>query len=199
MTVERRWLAEPLNVATRDKNGRTTHIVEGYAARFDSWSEDLGGFREVIKRGAFRSVLRSDKTDVRALFNHDPSMVLGRQRAGTLELKEDERGLFYRVELPDTQVARDLVVSMERGDIAHSSFAFIVGRSGQDWNDDLDERTITEFSGLMDVSPVTFPAYPEASSGLARHVEAAHEVRSQLRAEHQARMAIRAKAFAAKL
>jgi HK97 family phage prohead protease len=204
MKLETRMLAEPINVATREKDdGGKEHIVEGYAARFGTWSEDLGGFREQIKPGAFREALKT--SDVRALWNHDPSQVLGRQRSGTLELKEDSRGLFYRVRLPDTQAARDLVVMMERGDVAESSFAFTVERGGDEWRftkgDELDERTIVRVSGLFDVSPVTFPAYPEATSGLVRGVDvgAALEMRDAIRAERMQLQASRARAFAASL
>jgi HK97 family phage prohead protease len=206
MKYETRILAEPLNVAWLERDaGERQAVIEGYAARFGVWSEDLGGFRERIEPGAFSAALRNSETDVRALFNHDPSVVLGRQRAGTLELKEDSRGLFYRVRLPDTSFARDLVVSMERGDIAHSSFAFRVEREGQDWRfndkDGLEERTIRSVSGIYDVSPVTFPAYPDASSGVVRgiHTEAAVEMRNVIRAERMKLQANRARAIAATL
>ena len=139
---------------------------EGYAAVFDTWSEDLGGFREKIARGAFSKALeRGD--DVRALFNHDPNYVLGRTKAGTLELTEDENGLRFRVQLPsDIGWARDLYRSVQRGDISQCSFAFMV--EDEDWarGQSGDERTIRS-ARLFDVSIVTYPAY-EATSVQAR-------------------------------
>jgi len=130
---------------------------------FDKLSDNLGGFREKIDPGAFADVL---KDDVRALFNHDSNIVLGRTAAGTLKIKQDSEGLHYEVDLPDTQQARDLALSVERGDINQSSFGFIV--EDDDWAED-DEgrivRTIRSFRSLFDVSPVTFPAYPDTTVG----------------------------------
>lgn len=128
----------------------------GHAAMFDSLSEDLGGFRERIAPGAFAKSLESD--DIRALFNHDSNIVLGRNKAGTLRLKEDKNGLAIEIDPPDTQAARDLMVSMQRGDINQMSFGF---RTIADKWDKLDGewvRTLLEVD-LFDVSPVTYPAY----------------------------------------
>lgn len=135
--------------------------VEGHGAVFNSKSENLGGFREIIKPGAFDDVL---KDDVRALFNHDSNKILGRTKAGTLELSVDEKGLFYRYKSPNTSYARDLIESLNRGDVDQSSFGFSVDRYGQDWAEDEDgnlTRTISKVKRLYDVSPVTFPAYPD--------------------------------------
>jgi len=135
--------------------------LSGYAAVFNSLSENLGGFREKIDPGAFANALK--KSDCRALFNHDSNFVLGRQSAKTLRLKEDDKGLFMECDLPDTQFARDLTVSIERGDINQQSFGFIVKIDS--WEEDRDTgkttRTLIEIDELMDVSPVTFPAYPD--------------------------------------
>lgn len=137
---------------------------EGYAARFNEWSEDLGGFRERIAPGAFAKAIATD--DVRALFNHDANYVLGRTGAGTLRLQEDERGLRFEIDAPDAGWARDLHKSVERGDISQCSFAFEV--QAEEWarGERLDERTLKEVK-LYDVSIVTYPAY-EATSVSAR-------------------------------
>ena len=139
--------------------------LEGYAAVFNKWSEDLGFFREKIKKGAFKKTI--EEGDVRALFNHDPNLILGRTRNGTLELEEDNKGLRYLTKLPDTTYARDLKESIKRGDITQNSFGFITIQD--DWKRgsgaELDERTLIEVK-LLDISPVTFPAYPQTSLSL---------------------------------
>jgi hypothetical protein len=136
-------------------------LIRGYAAVFDKFSSDLGGFIEKIARGAFQKSLKSD--DVRALFNHDANYVLGRTKPGTLRLSEDDKGLAIEIDPPDTQWARDLQVSIDRGDISQMSFGFRV--VADDWkhvNGKPSERTLTEVR-LFDVSPVTFPAYPQTT------------------------------------
>jgi uncharacterized protein len=139
----------------------------GYAAKYDAWSEDLGGFREKIQPGAFDKALKEEH-DVRALMNHDSNLVLGRTKAGTLRLETDDVGLRMEVDLPDTQAARDLSTSVQRGDIDQMSFGFMVGSGGALWDLDADpaERTITEVDRLLDVSVVTFPAYPQTEVAL---------------------------------
>lgn len=147
------------------KNDDGQNILEGYSAVFDSPSENMGWgdfeVREYIAPGAFTNALK--KSDCRALFNHDPNFVLGRESAKTLELSQDERGLKSRILLPDTTFANDLAVSVERGDIKEQSFAFIVAKD--QWEEDRDNkiatRTILEIKELFDVSPVTYPAYPD--------------------------------------
>ncbi len=138
--------------------------IGGYAAVFNQLSEDLGGFREQIGPGAFARVLRDD---VRALFNHDPSLVLGRTRAGTLRLTEDDHGLGYEVDPPATRAAEDVLELMRRGDVTQSSFAFTVLRD--EWQllpDGTAIRTVLEVERLYDVSVVTYPAYPQTSSAV---------------------------------
>jgi HK97 family phage prohead protease len=146
--------------------------VRGYAAVFNRESENLGDaewqFREVIEPGAFDDVLNDD---VRALLNHDPNFILARSKAGTgtLTIGQDERGLWYEFDAPDTTAGRDLMESLRRGDIDQSSFSFSVQKDGQRWEETKDgdgrtliKRTITKIARLFDVSPVTYPAYPDA-------------------------------------
>jgi hypothetical protein len=155
-----------VDVRRSDDGGVT---VAGYAAVFGSPSEDLGGFVEEIKQGAFRKVLKGGP-DVRFLINHD-GVPLARTTNSSLRLKEDPRGLRIEAELADTAQARDLATSLERGDIDQMSFMFMVEPDGREWffPDDPDEparRVIYEFSELYDVSAVTFPAYPATEIGV---------------------------------
>lgn len=156
--TERRYHSDEIKIEQRsgDDKGIT---LRGYAAVFNSLSEDLGGFREQIVPGAFKEAIETD--DIRALLNHDANFVLGRNRAKTLELKEDARGLAVVINAPDTSFARDLVVSMERGDITQMSFAFRVKPNGEDWakNDDGVWIRSVKRVRLYDVSPVTYAAY----------------------------------------
>jgi uncharacterized protein len=147
------------------RDGDELPKIEGYAAVFNKDSEDMG-FIERIAPGAFKKALKT--SDVRALFNHDSNIILGRKSAGTLELKEDKKGLFMSVTPPDTQLIRDMVLTpIERGDITQQSFGFNI--KSDEWKDmdkDTPIRTITEVNELYDVSPVTFPAYPDTEVAL---------------------------------
>lgn len=147
------------NMETRISKRGNKNIVVGHAAVYGKLSEDLGGFREMIKPNAFDSVLEND---VRVFFNHDPNYILGRTKAGTAKISSDKTGLKYEFEVPDTQAGRDLLVSLERGDISQSSFAFSVDRDSWSERDGRDIRTIEKVKRLYDVSPVSIPAYPDA-------------------------------------
>lgn len=163
--IERRTFAvDGLAVETRE--GKPA-LITGHAAVFNSLSENLGGFRERIAPGAFTQAIAED--DIRALFNHDPNFILGRNRSGTLRLREDERGLAIEIDAPDTQTIRDLVLApIKRGDVTGMSFAFGVRLDGQKWQKDdqgVPLRTLTAVR-LMDVSPVVYPAYPATEVAL---------------------------------
>lgn len=145
-------------VETRSELSGNT--LRGHAAVFDTVAR-MGRSYERIAPGAFARVLEG--SDVRALINHDPSLVIGRQSAGTLRLQEDATGLAFEVDLPDTQAARDLRELVSRGDISGASFGFIRGDVTQSRSaDGTPVTTHTAFRKLLDVSPVTFPAYDSA-------------------------------------
>tara|TARA_R110002074_G_scaffold21173_5_gene66090 strand:+ start:9885 stop:10469 length:585 start_codon:yes stop_codon:yes gene_type:complete len=158
--IERRIFAvEGMKVERRD--GKPT-IIRGHAAVFNSLSEDLGGFREQVLPGAFATAVKTD--DVRALFNHDPNFILGRNRSGTLRLIEDARGLAFEIDAPETQTIMDLVIApIERGDVSQMSFAFSPRPGGADWAKDDAGQVIRSLKNvrLYDVSPVVYPAYAQ--------------------------------------
>lgn len=172
--IERRlFTMDELRVA-RD-GGQAPRII-GHAAVFNRDADIGGWFVERVAPGAFSRAIRED--DVRALFNHDPNIVLGRNRAKpkpTLTLTEDETGLRYEVVPPDTQAARDLMVSIDRGDISQGSFGFRVLKQEWDETGELTKRTLIEVE-LFDVSPVTFPAYQDTDVAV-RELEAYRKAR----------------------
>ena len=160
------------NVETRvDTTEDGKDVVVGYASVYDSRSNNLGGFYEYIERGAFTDEL-IEKSDVRALINHDASKIMARSKngLGTLNLKADEKGLRYQFEIdPELSYAKDLAISLKRGDISQSSFAFTIAPNGDEWSTDADGnniRTIKKFDQIFDISSVTFPAYSQAESDL---------------------------------
>jgi uncharacterized protein len=176
--------------------------VSGYAARYNSLSGDLGGFKERIAKRAFDRILGTNPDTV-MLLNHDANLPLGRTSAGTLTLRGDDKGLAFDCLLPNTQAGRDTHESVKRGDLSGASFAFNLGKrsdgSSMDAFSEEEEiedekdlglrgkakgkkilvRTIHDFSSLMDVSVVTYPAYGQTSVA-ARHNVVAAEVRSHL-------------------
>lgn len=169
MKRERRTIkAAELRISTDGDN----KYLEGYAARYNVLSHDLGfGIKERLIPGAFKRAM-NEKQDVRHLINHDPSLVLGRTAAGTTVLNEDVRGLHFRTQLPNTQYARDLAASVERGDIDECSFGFIPKKTRTATETDdvtgevVDVREVMDVD-LMDVSTVTFPAYPDTNTKVA--------------------------------
>ncbi len=147
---ERRFISG-VEIRADSKAGK----IEGHAAVFNSLSEDLGGFRERIRPGAFSRSLNSG-ADVFCLFNHSVDQVLGRRKSGTLRLYEDVLGLEFSCDVPDSPIGRNVYVSVERGDISGCSFSFAALRD--DWNKDCTERELIDLD-LFDVGPVTQPAY----------------------------------------
>jgi len=158
--------------------------LSGHAAVFGQYA-DLGSNLETLAPTAFDRVLKDPSTDVRALFNHDPSLLLGRQGAGTLRIGTDSQGLEFDVDLPNTSLGNDLRELVGRGDLDGASFAFLEGTA--DWTRSADGRPVqnhTSVSRLMDVSPCTFPAYEGAAVALrslpSTTVPAATRLRDQL-------------------
>ena len=153
--------------------------IVGHASVFDSWSETLGGifpFKEIVRKGTFTETIKLD--DIRALFNHDPNYVLGRNVAGTLELEEDDIGLRVVITPPDTSWANDLIKNLRRGDISQMSIGFIVLEDTWGTQDGIDIREIKKVQ-LFDVSIVTYPAYTQTDVGV-RAMESYKAYRSQL-------------------
>lgn len=163
--LERRLIAEAPGLEVRQsENGRT--VIRGYAALYNSDSQDLGGFVERIMPGAFDAVLAKNP-DVFGRYNHE--RLLARTSSGTMKLELDERGLRYTI-YPKKADA-DLVESIERSDVRGSSFAFRTRGANERWFKDDAGRMIREirsFDFLGDVGPVDNPAYPATEAFVSR-------------------------------
>jgi len=147
--------------------------LSGYAAVFGAVSRDLGGFTESIREGAFTRTL-SDGDNILALYGHDDKSILGRVGAGTLKLREDQRGLWFEIDLPPTSTAKDLAALVERRDVAGASFAFTVPKGGDHWSElnGKPHRQLLDVS-LHEITITGNPAYPDttvAKRGLRQHV-----------------------------
>ena len=173
--IERRAFTVGELRAAADEESR---MVTGHAAVFDELSHEIGGFRERIAHGAFTETIQKD--DVRALWNHDSGTVLGRSQNKTLRLVEDKRGLAFELDVAETSVGNDALVSIRRGDITDMSFGFIAIEDewSQEPGQGLATRTLRKLK-LLDVSPVTFPAYPQTDVA-TRSLEAWRQTQDQV-------------------
>lgn len=176
MTALERRAALELRAAGDRQSPRLVGLIP-----FNKPSSDLGGFVEIIRPGAFTRSLRSGP-DPLALVAHMPHLILGKRSAGTLKLAEDDRGLAFQIDLPQTMAAADLLVSVERGDVTGASFAFTVPAGGENWSvaGDMAIRELTDVD-LYEVTVTAQPAYPDATvarRSFAARWSAAPRVRS---------------------
>jgi uncharacterized protein len=139
--------------------------LAGYAAVFDS-PADMGAFVEVVRQGTFARSLQQAGRIV-ALYDHERRSILGRVSAGTLRLHEDQHGLAFEVDLPDTTVGRDLAVLVQRGDVAGCSFGFVVPPGGDRWERRAD-KPLRELHTveLHEVTITSTPAYADTAVAL---------------------------------
>lgn len=153
MDIERR-AAQSLDKGDENK-------LVGYAAIFDAPSEGLPGFTEIVRPGAFSRSLQEGR-DVIAVVHHDLRQVLGRLNARTLRLSEDEKGLRFEIDLPDTSAGRDVGVSVARGDMRGASFAFTVPDGGDKWavEGDIVTRELMDVD-LHDITVTAVPVYQD--------------------------------------
>lgn len=154
--LERRSIFQPVNLEERDGGG-LPHLT-GHSAVFNSWSEDLGFFREIIRPGFFQNCLGN--YDTACLKNHDPNYLIARMSNGTLLLNEDKRGLYEDAEPNNTQSCRDMVEEVRRLDLNGQSFSFDTLTDNWRMENGMPVRELIECKTLYDVGPVVFPAYP---------------------------------------
>jgi len=182
MKIERRY-APGLEIRAEGDNPPK---IVGYASIFNQPAQvgpDSWGWTEIVKPGAFRRAL-TEMQDVRALVNHDSASIIGRLSAGTLVLREDTKGLYYEVTVPDTQVGRDVLTSVKRGDITGSSFGFRVKTDKNYILNGKDMRELLDLD-LIEVSPVSFPAY-DGTSAQARALFSEEQQENLLRTLYRA-------------
>lgn len=186
--IERRFT----RVQLRDDSGSRNGMIFGRAAAFNKLSLDLGGFRERLLPGCFRKTLTSPASDDLYLCqDHNPTLIVGRVKAGNLSVSEDANGLNFSCALPATTHAQDLRELVRQGIVSECSFAFVVPDGCDDWDDeecdpendfpDFDSsmrtrsgkvrckiRTVREVHPLIDISCVTSPAYAGSTAANAR-------------------------------
>ena len=149
-----------------------TKTIRGYVLKFNERSLLLfDEWYEKVCKGAFSRSLETNT--IKALWNHNTDVVLGSTKSRTLSLKEDDVGLFFEVDLPNTTMGKDLYESIKRGDVDGVSFGFYVRENGDRWeylkDEDVYERTLLDID-LVEISPTAFPAYPSSEAG-ARSLE----------------------------
>jgi len=177
--MKRAYLNFPVEIRAEKAEGEKKKI-RGHAAVFNVLSEDLGGFREKIAPGAFTKTLK-ENGGIKAFWNHNSDRVLGSTKAGTLELREDDKGLSFTIDAPDW--ADEHLETLERGDVDQMSFGF---RTVKDlWEKNADgkiERTLLEVK-LYEISPVAMPAYPQTDAQV-RTIEPGRLQELIIQAEH---------------
>src|SRR5699024_4104652 len=169
MTTEKR-IVEATEIRTKDSEDM---VISGYALKYDTWSQDLGGLVETIDK---RSLDNADLSDVRCLIDHDNSRILGRTKSGTLSLEKDETGLRFECTLPNTTYARDLYENVRVGNIDQCSIGFEVEKNGDELRFDKKEsiykRVIKAFKRISDVTVTSTPAYKDTDvSPVLRSIE----------------------------
>lgn len=165
MSVERRFTRGSVEFRAAPDTTKSPGTLTGYALKFNTFSQNLGGFVETIAPGAVDKSI-ADQLDVLARYNHEDDFLLGRTASGTLRLSVDEVGLLYEVDLPNTQAGRDVALLCARGDVYQSSFAFMTIADEWGYTDQgFPMRTLLQVK-LVDVAPVNTPAYLDTSSAL---------------------------------
>ena len=171
--IEKRAMNSQLKIRENDGGGAS---IAGLAVPYGKQSEEMWGFREIIAPGAFAASLSGGR-DIRCLWSHDAGKPLGRTSNNTLRLRDAPEGLSFDCDLSATSWSMDAREAIKRGDVTGMSFGFIVRKDDWAFVDDTTVRTVLE-ADLFEVSPVSFPAYPDSSV----------EARSELLAEGQKRI-----------
>lgn len=140
------------------------NVVEGYAVKFGTPSEDMG-FIETIEKGAFDNV---DLSDVRLFLEHDEQKLLARSKSNTLQLNVDDVGLHFRALLPNTTLGNDTMEMIRRGDLSNCSFGFTVGDASWSKQNGVHLRSINKIKRMFEISLVSIPAYSDTDVAVAK-------------------------------
>ena len=182
MKLEQRTITNNLEV--RQEEGKEG-VIAGYGIVYGERTQIFSDLYEVILPGAASAYL-ANEPDVRCCFNHDRNYLLGRTKSGTLEVREDPNGVFYEVQIPGAQWARDLSASMARGDIDGSSFTFAVNPEDETVTKQADGtylREIRKLAVVAELGPVTVPAYETTTANVRSAQETYDSFAEQLRAQ----------------
>ena len=179
---ETRSMSEKIELRSHDDE---ENYIEGYALKFGTESEDLGGFIETIERDALKD---TDFSDVRALFNHNADHIIARSSADTLKLEVDDIGLKFRARIPNTTYGRDLLENLRNGNVNQCSFGFRLAEKGDHFKFDearkIYKRTLKNIKEILDVSVVTYPAYKD--SHVAPALRSIEKLKSEELRKHEA-------------
>ena len=179
---ETRSMSEKIELRSHDDE---ENYIEGYALKFGTESEDLGGFIETIERDALKD---TDFSDVRALFNHNADHIIARSSADTLKLEVDDIGLKFKARIPNTTYGRDLLENLRNGNVNQCSFGFRLAEKGDSFKFDearkIYKRTLKNIKEILDVSVVTYPAYKD--SNVAPALRSIEKLKSEELRKHEA-------------
>ena len=179
---ETRSMSEKIELRSHDDE---ENYIEGYALKFGTESEDLGGFIETIERDALKD---TDFSDVRALFNHNADHIIARSSADTLKLEVDDIGLKFKARIPNTTYGRDLLENLRNGNVNQCSFGFRLAEKGDNFKFDearkIYKRTLKNIKEILDVSVVTYPAYKD--SHVAPALRSIEKLKSEELRKHEA-------------
>jgi HK97 family phage prohead protease len=148
-------------VETRAEDGSVKRKVEGYAARFEALSVDLGGYKEKIQRGAFVDSI--EKNDVLMLWSHRTDQPLGRVSNKQLEIREDEKGLFFSFSFGDDYLSDYVFKAIKNRTVQGMSFGFRTLKDRWEINEQKEYIRTLESAYLIEISPTVFPAYPQTA------------------------------------
>lgn len=144
------------------------NLINGTAVVFNRTSEDLGGFTETIKPGAFDGV---DMSDVVLLYNHETGDVLARTSAQNMAINVDDQGLNFEAKLPDTTLGRDTMVNLSNHNVRGMSFGFTIAPDGEEWEEQADNsilHVVTRIGKLFELSLTPFPAYKQTDVAISQ-------------------------------